>query len=344
MKKNKLKIGVFLGGPSKEYEVSLKSGKNLIKNLDLKKFIVYKIFISKDLKVKIYEIEEKNQILVKSFSEIFSALNFLKKNLKLEYLFLALHGYFGEDGKLQTLLEIFNFKYSGSGPEASMLGMDKIRASMIFETLGLKVPEFFFVSFSEWQLKKKEFLKIIKERIGFPLIVKPNHQGSSVGISLVKNLTSLDKALKKASLFDKEIMIQKYISGIEVSCGVLENNGITLALPPIEIIPKKSEFFDYQAKYENGASFEICPPKNISLKIQREIQASSILAHQGLGCKDFSRVDFILEKKSASLYILEVNTLPGLTKNSLIPKELKKAQIDFKEFLEILIKNAKISY
>ena len=340
MKRKKLKIAVFLGGPSSEHEVSLKSGENLIENLDKEKFEIYKVLISKNLEWKIFLIKNKKENLLKEFDDTFFALKFLKKVLKIDYCFLALHGEFGEDGKIQTLLEIFNLNYSGSGPEASMLGMDKIRSSLLFQSIGLNIPEFFYFSLKEWDLRRKEFLKIVKETIGFPLVVKPNKCGSSVGISLVKNQKEIEMAIKKAARFNQEIMIQRYIKGKEITCGVIEKNNSLFALPPTEIIPKKSDFFDWKAKYEDGASEEITPPKTINLKTQKKVQENAILVFQILGAKDFSRIDMILEEKTGKIYILELNSLPGLTKNSLLPKELKAAKIDFSEFLETLIYNS----
>ena len=238
-----------------------------------------------------------------------------------DVVFNDLHGEYGEDGRIQGLLDCFKVPYTGSGVLASALVMDKIKSYEIFKLHGLNVPK-------ETTLKKGE-----------KVVVKPSCLGSSVGISIVDNQKDLKKAIKKATEKCDTVIIEEYIDGKELTCGILENakGQKYLALPVTEIIPPDGHFFDYDVKYD-GSTQEITPAK-ISKKLTKEIQEQSIKAHQVLGCAGYSRADFIV--KNNKIYILEVNTLPGLTSESLLPKAAKEAGIKFPKLLDIIITNAR---
>lgn len=237
----------------------------------------------------------------------------------IDVVFNAMHGEYGEDGTIQKILDDLGIKYTGSGVLASALGMDKIKSYEIFKLHGLTVP---------------------RETTVGKVVVKPSCLGSSVGISIVDNKKDFKKAIKKAKEKCDTVIIEEHIDGKEVTCGIIDNfkGQKYFALPVTEIVPPDGRFFDYEVKYD-GSTQEITPAR-ISKELTKKIQEQSIKAHQILGCKGYSRVDFIIDKKN-KIYILEVNTLPGLTSESLLPKAAKEAGIEFSELLDIIINNAR---
>ncbi len=318
----KIKLAVVMGGPSSEHIVSLNTGKNILENLDRNKYDIVAIEITKDGKWrkdgKILTIEE--------------AL----KNI--DVVFNAMHGEFGEDGTFQGLLESFRIPYNGAGVLASALGMNKFVSRLLFREFGLKTPPAIFVE----AVDKEEALNSVQEavkKLKLPAVVKPNSRGSSVGVSIIRDIKQIEAAVAEAFKFDKQLLVEKFLAGREFTCGVLEMaNGDILALPVTEIIPKNNhEFFDYKAKYNESCCDEVTPA-DISQKLAMEIQENAILAHKAIGCRNYSRSDFIVS--SNEIYILEINTLPGMTKNSLLPKAAKAAGIEFKELLDTIIGRA----
>jgi D-alanine-D-alanine ligase len=314
---SKIKVGVIMGGLSSEHDISLASGENVIKHLDSRLFEPVKIKILRDGKVWMAGRYAKLEKAVKSF----------------DLCFLATHGEFGEDGRLQAILESYGVSYTGSGILASALAMNKAKSRQLFSINGLKTPKTLLVKESENFKSQLKFFasKLVK----MPVMVKPCSRGSSVGVTLVRQKRFLSRAVQKAFKYDPEVLIEEYIDGREFTCGVIERkiNGSveTKALPVTEIIPGEShDFFDYEAKYEDGASLEITPAQ-INDHLAKEIQETAVKAHKIIGCKDYSRSDFLVKK--GKVYILEVNSLPGLTENSLIPKALKAAGLGIKRFL-----------
>jgi len=326
MENKKIKIAVLMGGPSAEHNVSLKSGKAVVKNLNKTKYEVLPIKISRDNRW----IFPKNEV----FDEK-TAIKKLKEQ-KVEIIFPALHGEYGEDGTIQEVLKSAALPYIGSGPLASALGINKAATAKILSFYKIEIPPFFLTNFFERIEETRK--KIIEKEIMYPLVVKPANRGSSVGVSIVQKENQLKKAIIKAKKYSNLIMIQKFIKGREITCGILEKNGKIIALPPTEIIPQKSKFFDYKAKYSSGGSLEITPAK-LPKKLTKKIQKMAIRVHQIIGCLDFSRTDLICTKDN-KLYFLEINTLPGLTEVSLIPQQAKAIGISFPQFLDIIIQNA----
>lgn len=314
---NKIKVGVIMGGPSSEHEVSLATGENVIRNLDSRLFEPVKIKILRDGKVWMAGRYAKLEKAVKSF----------------DICFLATHGEFGEDGRLQAILESYSVPYTGSGILASALAMNKAKSRQFFSINGLKTPKTLIIKEDEnFKLQLKFFVsKLVK----MPVVVKPCSRGSSVGVSIVKRKNLLNKAILNAFKYDPEVLIEEYVEGREFTCGVIEKkvNGASLAmaLSVTEIIPNPEyDFFNYEAKYQAGATQEITPAQ-ISEHLAKEIKEAAIKAHLILGCKDYSRSDFLV--KNGKVYILELNTLPGLTETSLIPKSLKTTGWSIKRFL-----------
>jgi len=310
----RLKIAVLAGGLSAEYEVSLSSAKEVLKNLNPSRY-------------------EAKMILVDKRGNWAIPLSQVKK--KFDLCFIAMHGEYGEDGTIQGLLEAYQIPYTCSGILASALGMDKWISQKLFSLAGLNAPQTYLIN---KKTPKKEIAKFLKI-LGLPVVVKPRHIGSSVGISIVRSKKSLAPALKKAFKFDDEIFLQKYIKGKEVTCGVLDRGTpeSAFSLLPTEIIPK-DEFFTYWAKYTPGASLEITPA-HLADKFLKEVQRQALLAHQIIGCSGMSRADFIFDGRK--FWILEINTIPGLTPTSLVPQEAKAMGINFSKMLDIIIEAAR---
>lgn len=302
-----------MGGPSSEHEVSLKSGKMVLENLDREKFEVLPIKIEKD-----------GQWPLSLFN--------LKQ--KIDVAFIAMHGEYGEDGQIQGLLETFKIPYTGSDPIASSRAMDKEETMLILQNHGYRIPDFITVEKRDQSLFWKN-----PKNLRLPVVVKPTNGGSSVGVQIVKKPNELADALLQSFQYGDSSLIQEYVSGREITCGILEVNGCALSLVPTEIIPKENEFFDYRSKYDVGGSAEITPP-NLPKEVIRKIQQIALGVHRILGCSGMSRTDMILGR-DGKIYVLELNTIPGLTPTSLLPQQAEKTGFSFPQLLEIIIQSAK---
>ncbi len=245
--------------------------------------------------------------------------HFLKLAKGHDFVFLNLHGLPGEDGSLQALLDHFHIPYQGSGPLGSYLALNKALSKQIFKSHNLLTPP--------WTLYKTS-MSSCSYPGPFPLVIKPNLGGSSIDLTIIQE----EKDLKQLSLNPEvEYLIEEYVEGIELTCGVLDKE----ALPPVLIRPKKSFFFDYKSKYEQNGAEEICPAP-IEPELTQKLQETALQVHKLLGLKDYSRTDFIYTKDK-KLYILEVNTLPGMTPTSLLPQEALAIGLDFPDLIKKLI-------
>ncbi len=298
------KIGVLMGGVSSEREISLKSGKAVCAALEETALS----WVAVDITT---ESREENIKLLKA--------------KKIDCAFLAMHGRFGEDGQLQEILESLNIPYTGSGSLASKLAMDKIASRSIFHARRLNVPKYVVVD------KKKETSPFFHPV--FPVVIKPVACGSSIGLSIVDKNADLLPAVELALSYDERALIEEYIEGREMTVGILEEQ----PLPVIEIVPKK-RFFDFQAKYQPGMT-EYILPAQLAEDIAKKIQAAALSAHKALGCSGCSRVDLILNKENKP-FILELNSIPGFTHASLLPKAARLAGIEFGQLCVKLIELA----
>ena len=313
----KIQIAVLCGGISSEHEVSLRSGDQVAKFLPRDKYHVSRIVITRDGRWMI----GKKPIV------IFNSKQGIHRNDLQEFdvVFIALHGKFGEDGKVQAILDTIGVPYTGSGALASALGMDKLWTNYLARKF-VAIPKTIRLESLPGKRDAKKLHSKISRSIGVPYVVKPNASGSSVGTTIVRQSSELGPALVRAFKESQIALAQQYIKGRELTCGVLGN----LPLPPVEIRTKRT-FFDYKAKYAPGTE-EICPaplPPNITKKVK--MTARNV--HKELGCEGLTRSDFMLSK-SGKLYFLEINTIPGLTSESLCPKEAKAAGMSFGEFLD----------
>jgi len=251
-----------------------------------------------------------------------------------DVVFIALHGRYGEDGCLQGLLEILGVPYVGSGVLASALAMDKVMSKKLFQLEGLICPRSMVIAGSELDgTSGGEVAGEVEEAFGFPVIVKPNREGSTIGLTLVKEPAGLPDALRRAFEYDEEAVVEEYIRGTEITVSVLGNRE-PWALPIIEII-SATGLYDYKAKYTKGMSEHIIPAR-VPEHTYEAAQAAAVRAHKALGCRGMSRADFIVGPDNEP-YILEVNTIPGMTETSLLPDAARAAGIEFPDLVDMLI-------
>jgi len=301
------KIGVLMGGLSSEREVSLASGNAVLKALKDKGYDSVAVDVGRDIAEQV-------------------------RKAGIEIAFNALHGKFGEDGAVQGLLEIAGIPYTGSGILASAMGMNKVISKMVFRERGLLVGPYMVLDADH-----REQVNEVPSVLAFPVVVKPCAEGSSVGVSLVYTLEELRPAAELAFTYDREILVEKFISGKEVQVGILGER----ALGAIEIVPKDA-FYSYKAKYEPGMSDHFFPARIDKPSYERVLEAG-LLAHRGLGCRGYSRVDFIIDASGAP-YILEVNTLPGMTATSLLPDIARGVGMPFPDLVEEILNLAVKSF
>lgn len=301
------RVAVLCGGDSREREVSLRSGKAVADALNEAGFYA-------DM-IDLLRLEEADR--VKGYDGAF----------------IAMHGDWGEDGRLQARLSEMGIPYTGSGPHACALAMDKWEAQKIFASAGIPVPKSVFLP--------KNYDDVVRE-IGRNIVVKPCAGGSTVGVSIIPELTpqNLNDAVRLArESYAGEVIAEEYIPGHEITCAVWENNGVTEALPVIEIKPHEG-YYDYANKYTKGATEYICPAE-IDDETAKRIGDYAVKAHNALGCRAYSRADFRLSPEGEA-YILEVNTAPGMTATSLVPKAAKARGISMAEFVKAIMNMAKI--
>lgn len=315
----KLRVGVLRGGPSSEYEVSLKTGENVLNFLP-EKYEARDVFIDRDGMWHMHGIPCEVSRIVRD----------------IDIAFIALHGEFGEDGKVQKILEYYNIPFTGSDSFSSAIAMNKFLTKEILAKTGIKTARGFLIKKDD-DLNEAA-LKIFKN-FSPPWVLKPVNKGSSVGVEIVHGFHDLENSLHWIFLNNDKILFEEYIKGKEATCGVLQNfrGEKYYALPPIEIIPpEKNKFFDYDAKY-SGATKEICPA-NFDARIKKEIQEAVKIAHKSLGLNGYSRSDFVVSNRG--IYFLETNNLPGLTSESLLPKSAAAVGLSFPFLLEHIIKSA----
>jgi D-alanine-D-alanine ligase len=315
---HKVKVAVLRGGPSNEYDVSLVTGAAVLEHLP-EKYKAHDILIDKK---GVWHREGMPRTPNKALQGIDVVVN-------------ALHGEFGEDGKVQHILDGLNLPYTGSKALASALGMNKMLSKKVFIEAGILTPKSLYVEVGD---DLEDDAEEIFETFSIPAVIKPNAAGSSVGVSMARDFDSLLASLKKASEISNQILVEQYIEGREATCGVIEKfrGQDFYTLLPIEIITQKDQvFFDYESKYsESKGAQEICPG-NFDQKTTEALQNMSLAAHQALGLRHYSRSDFIISPQG--IYILETNSLPGLTPQSLLPKSLAAVSSSLPEFLDHLI-------
>lgn len=298
-----MKVGVIMGGISSEREISLKSGESIVDNIDKEKYEVIPVVIDK-----------KEDIL--------------KKTNDLDFALLALHGQFGEDGTVQSVLQTMDIPYSGCGPLSSAACMDKDMTKNLLKAAGIRTAPWINVR------KGEEIDYEAIKNMGYPVFVKPTHGGSSVATFMIKEEKDIANAVEEGFKWDNEVMIEKFIKGDEITCPILGNE----MFPVIAIKPSAEfEFFDFTAKYADGGAEEVVV--QLEPKLHSEVEKMALDTFKALKCEAYARVDMIVTEDGTP-YILEVNTLPGMTKASLFPKSANGKGISYSGLLDLIIEES----
>jgi D-alanine-D-alanine ligase len=295
------RVGVLSGGPSSEREISLRSGKS-----------VYSVLAQEGVDAVLLDISKDVSSLIKGNG--------------IDVAFIALHGRFGEDGTVQNILEELNVPYTGSGPRASRLALDKVASKEVFIKSGIKVPRYVVLDKDSFNIKNARIL-------GFPVVVKPYLEGSSIGLSVVREEGDLPAALDKAFEYGQRVLVEEYIYGRELTVGMLNDK----PLPVIEIVTRDN-IYDYKAKYSDPDTRYLVPAP-VDESVSRRAQDIARRSHESLGCRCFSRIDMMMDS-SGALFVLEANTIPGMTERSLLPKAAQAAGLSFGKLCVTLIEDA----
>lgn len=310
-----IKVVIIFGGPGKEHEVSVSSAKNILENIDKSIFDIIEVFIDKDKKYIIDNVVFEEQ---DGLQEI--------KNKEVEVIFPIIHGTYGEDGELQSKLEELGIPFVGSSSNVSTLTIDKNKTNELLQEHGITIPQSKIVYRGDSVIP-----------FNFPIIVKPVDEGSSVDLYKIKNEEEYKNSLDVIFKNHEAMLAQEYIQGREFTCGVVKINNNPAPLIATEVILTKGELFDYDAKYSVGGCREITPA-DVDEDIMNRIKDTALRCHTILGCNSISRTDMIL--KDDKLYVLEINTVPGMTKTSFIPQQAKVCGYEMKELITLLINSA----
>lgn len=289
-----------MGGISSEREISLNSGESILENIDKNKYDVVKIVIDK-----------KEDIINKVREE------------KIDFALLALHGQFGEDGTVQSVLQVLDIPYSGCGPLSSAACMDKDMSKSLLKAAGIRTAPWINLR----SVEEIDYEEI--EKLGYPVVIKPTHGGSSVATFIIKEKDEVLHAVEEGFKWDSEVMIEKFIKGEEITCPVFGDE-----MYPVVAIKPNSEFFDYEAKYKDGGADEFVI--NLEEDLHNEVEKMALDTYRALKCAVYARVDMIVTEDKVP-YILEVNTLPGMTKNSLFPKSAAGKNISYSGLIDDII-------
>ncbi|MBN8208018.1 D-alanine--D-alanine ligase [Bacillus sp. NTK071] len=298
-----MKVGVLYGGTSAEREVSLSSGKGIVKALKENGHEVIGLDFHPERLTEVMELD-------------------------VDIVFIGLHGKYGEDGRIQGLLDMLQIPYVGSGVLGSAVAMDKAKSKKVLKDSGIRLAK-------DLVLYKSDDNHSVDLPFGFPVVVKPNSEGSTIGLTIAQNEEELNRGIEEAFRFDNTVILEEFISGTEVTVAVMGEKGNVQSLPVVEIVPKNA-YYDYESKYAEGGSEHIVPAR-ISQTYTKMIQHQSVIAHELLGCETYSRVDYIVPKDGTEPVFLEVNTLPGMTPTSLYPDAAKEVGYSYEQMIEHLI-------
>ena len=328
-------VVVLMGGTSSEHDISIQSGEMIVEKLDHSMYTVSSIQITRDGEW-VFSTASDDSV---EFSHAIPLLH----DMHPDCVFIALHGPFGEDGRIQGLLDLMGIRYTGSGCAASSLAIDKILSKRVMKQVGVAVPDEIIITLDEWKIDRDGLTERVDSILGFPCIVKNPVQGSSLGLAFPQTITEFTDAMEQVLSFGDTLMVERMIHRTEVTCGVitLQDTGELQALPVTEIRPVGAAFFDYQAKYTPGATDEITPAE-ITGDVRNRVQAIALNAHETLGCSGFSRSDMIIADDEPVWP--ETNTIPGFTETSLLPQGAQAAGLSFTELLTNIIEDALSSH
>ena len=298
-----MKVGVLYGGTSAEREVSLSSGKGIMSALKENGHEVIGVDFHPERLTEVMELD-------------------------VDIVFIGLHGKFGEDGRIQGLLDMLQIPYVGSGVLGSAVAMDKAKSKKVLKDSGVRLAK-------DLVLNKSDDYRAIDLPFGYPVVVKPNSEGSTIGLTIAQNEEELTTGIEEAFRFDQTVILEEFVSGTEVTVAVMGSKGDVKSLPVVEIVPKNA-YYDYESKYAEGGSEHIVPAR-ISPTYTELIQHQSVVAHELLGCETYSRVDYIVPLDGSEPVFLEVNTLPGMTPTSLFPDAARAIGYSYEQMIENLI-------
>jgi D-alanine-D-alanine ligase len=303
------RVAVLAGGQSLERQVSLRSGARVRDALERLGHDVIPIDVGPDLVDR----------LTRSRPDV---------------AFIALHGRDGEDGTVQEILELVGIPYTASGPSACMRCMDKVLAKHTLRDAGLATPDFYAFSHTAFEsLGAAQALPAIEERLDFPIVVKPAAQGSALGIRFAPTAADVPAAIVAAFSYDTKVLLERHVAGREIAVSVLDGQAGPEPLPVVEAIPRGSDHYDFEARYEIGRTEFVCPAA-LDEVTTRSVQALALAAYGVLGCYGFARIDLMLDEASGEATVLEANAIPGLTETSLLPQAAEAAGITFASFVE----------
>lgn len=324
-----INVALLAGGFTGEYEVSINSAKNIAANLDADKYKVYTILINRDSWV--YETGNKSIIVDKNdFSIVLNG-----EKITFDFAFITVHGTPGEDGKLQGYLDLIGIPYNTCDATTSAITMNKAYTKAIVHGIhGLNTAKSI-----QLHQKDRHDTATIASSLKFPLFIKPNNGGSSVGMSKVYNVGGLQEAIDKAFQEDSQILVEEFIKGREFSIGIARLNGKITVLPATEILTTK-DFFDYEAKYTTGVTNEVTPA-DLPAEKNHEIAEIVTQVYVRLNCRGMVRVDFILLEETQEFFFIEINTTPGQSANSLIPQQVRAAGMSVQDFYGQIIEGTR---
>lgn len=322
-------VAVFMGGRSSEHEISLKSGGGVARALEGAGFKVTPVLIGRD-----------GQWSVEGSAPARAAIGLAQlEGRGVDCAFIALHGPYGEDGRIQGLFDMTGLPYTGSGCAASALAMDKVRSKAVVAAQGIRVAGHLALDRPTWAIDSAQVVEAIEKDIGFPCVIKAVSQGSSKGVAICDSLLTLRRDMESVMEVEDNIFVEQFVKGVEVTCSVLDADpsGRIRPLPLTEIRPKTARYFDYEAKYTPGATEEITPAR-IPAEQTDLVMDMAAHVHEVIGCSGWSRSDFIIDEHGPVW--IEVNTIPGMTETSLFPQAAAATGIDYTQLVTALVEDA----
>ena len=339
----KRRVALLFGGRSGEHTVSVISGRSVLRFLDRDRFEVVPIAITRsgawltpaETEAQLGRIEGQQFATIEAEGEgLLARPEVLRLLADVDVAFPMLHGYHGEDGTIQGLLELAGVPYVGAGVTASAIGMDKAIQKALWRQAGLPVVEHAVVLRSEYERDRQAVSRRLEETLGYPMFVKPSNGGSSVGVSKVRSREDLGDAFAEAARWDRKVIVERFMAARELDCAVLGNDD-PQAAPLGEVIPAR-EFYDFTAKYDDSAGTQLLAPANVSQEITRRVHAIAIAAYQAVDCAGMARVDFFLTAEGEPV-LNEINTIPGFTHMSMYPRLWELAGLSYPDLLTRLI-------
>lgn len=345
-----MRLGILFGGKSPEHEVSCCSAVSVMEALDKDKYDIVMIGITKKGRWLLYDgpreaistgewqkiAEERLTADPEKYSFAVLGAGVRQLTDMIDFAFPVMHGSFCEDGKLQGLLEMADIPYAGCGTLASAAAMDKITAKQLFIKAGLPVCRYETTDPAEWAADQDGVIRRVTESLNFPIYVKPANEGSSVGITKAKNEDELRRGIEEALHFDRRILIEEGVDAREIETGVLGNTEIRAAVTG-EVVAESDDFYDYDAKYTDDGKPKMKIPAEIPQDVSEKIREIAVEAFKAIDGEGYARCDFFVDKRDGTIYINEINTIPGFTKFSMFPLLWESAGVPYSETIERII-------